>query len=221
MLDHHIQKHILDQLVHVPAARFADLKPNDMDGNVFTYHLQQLTKAGLIEKTDDGLYCLTAAGKAEGISGGLSRAELRQQAHAILLLCIRDTEGRWLLRKRTVHPMYGRIGFLHGEPKAGESVIETAEQRLKQKTGLSADFSIAGSGFVTIYSGEDLESYTQFTLLRGELTSGELIEMDQTGQNMWVENPDFSEGVYIPSMGSLVPLMDKETPFFVELTYKL
>lgn len=224
MLVHHIQKHILERLVHSTSTRYADLRPANVDGNVFTYHLQQLIKAGPIEKTDDGLYCLTSAGKAEGISSKLTPIERQQQAHAVLLIAIRDAEGRWLLRKRTVHPMFGRTGFVHGEPKAGEPVIVTAQKRLLHKTGLSAELTIAGSGFITIFQRDDLESYSQFTLLTGTVTAGDLLQKDETGENNWQKDPDFTSDAFVPSMPDLVHALNEfgeSKTFFKELTYTL
>jgi len=221
MLEHHIQKDILKQLVHAPEARFADLKPDSVEGNVFTYHLQQLIKAGLVEKTDDGRYHLTAAGKQEGIASELTKSEARRQAHAIFLVHVRDTEGRWLLRKRMVHPSYGKVGFIHGEPKAGEPVIETASKRLQQKAGLHAELRIAGSGYITINHGDELESYVAFTLLTGIVSARELIESDSTGENFWATDPDFSSDEFVPSMHDLVAQPASEQPFFAELTYNL
>ncbi len=169
MLEHHLQKDILDTLVKCPSARYADLKPASVEGNIFTYHLQLLVKQGIVLKGEDGRYCLTAQGKALGINNKLKPRDLLQQAHSVLLLMVRNANGDWLLRKRLVHPMYGKVGFIHGEPRVYENITWTADDILLAKTGLSADFSIAGSGYIRIFQSEELESFTHFTLLRGIL----------------------------------------------------
>jgi DNA-binding HxlR family transcriptional regulator len=56
MIDHHIQKQIIADLVECETARFADLKPANLDSNMFTYHLQSLIKQKLITKNDAGKY---------------------------------------------------------------------------------------------------------------------------------------------------------------------
>lgn len=221
MIEHHIQKAILQKLIHIPDARYADLKPADMDGNIFSYHLHQLERAGLILKTEENRYALTASGKAEGINSNVPAAELHAQAHSILLLQVRDNDGKWLLRRRIVHPMHGYIGFLHGEPKIGQPVAETAADRLMQQTGLTASFRVQGSGYITLYKNDDLESYTHFTLLSAMDASGELIQSNNTGENIWIENPDFADTSYIPSMVALAKMTDTTGLFFVELTHHI
>lgn len=221
MLNHHLQKQILNKLITAPTARYAELKPADIESNVFTYHLHQLIRDGLVEKCQDGSYCLTSSGKAAGITSKLSSSQLEQQAHAILLLlAIDDTKG-WLLRKRIVHPLYGRTGFIHGEPRHDEPVTETAVRRFKQKTGLSASFTVSGSGYIRIYKQEELESFTQFTLLKAESITGTLLDKDTTGVNEWHKNPDLSDDSYIPSMKDLVALHGKDELFFADLTYHI
>jgi ribosomal protein S19E (S16A) len=79
MLDHHLQKQILKDLVIRDGARFAELKPAHVDGNIFTYHLQQLVKMHYVEKTDEGRYQLTASGKRLGISSDLSAQQMLER----------------------------------------------------------------------------------------------------------------------------------------------
>lgn len=221
MLEHHLQKDILDKLVKCPPARFADLKPTNVEGNIFTYHLQQLIKQGIVSKSEDGTYCLTAQGKALGINNKLKSVDFHQQAHSILLLMVRDDDGAWLLRKRLVHPMYGKTGFIHGEPKVHENITDTADKTLLRRTGLSAEFIVAGSGYIRIFQNEELESFTHFTLLQGMVRSGTLIESDATGENRWEANPDFTADYYIPSMRDLAQKSSRADCFFTELTYQL
>jgi hypothetical protein len=51
---HRLQQHILSQLIHYPERRYADLKPDEVEGNLFMYHLRQLMAAGWVIKREDG-----------------------------------------------------------------------------------------------------------------------------------------------------------------------
>ena len=222
MLEHHLQKEILFKLVTSPSARFAELKPAGVDGNIFTYHLQQLIKQKYVVKEKNGTYGLTSLGKAVGINILLSPKELLEQAHSVFFIIVRDKDGRWLLRKRLAHPMYGKIGFVHGEPNAHESLSVSAKKALKERTGLTATFTPMGSGYIRIFNGEDLESFTHFTLLRAHDLTGTLVKIKGNGENIWLDKPDFKSEEMIPSMSDLGQVIeDGASKIFVELEYQV
>jgi len=54
---HPIQKDILKKLMLSKTAKYSALKPKDMEGNLFSYHLKDLAKEGFIESRN-GLYAL-------------------------------------------------------------------------------------------------------------------------------------------------------------------
>lgn len=56
MINHPIQKHIVRHLMTHPRARFTELKPKNLDNNIFTYHLHQLMTEKLVIKNEDGFY---------------------------------------------------------------------------------------------------------------------------------------------------------------------
>ncbi len=60
---HRLQQHILHQLILNERQRYADLKPAEVEGNLFMYHLRCLMKNGHVEKCPDGRYRLAAEGK--------------------------------------------------------------------------------------------------------------------------------------------------------------
>lgn len=222
MVEHHIQRDILYKLVTSPSARFAELKPKEVDGNIFTYHLRQLIKNKYVEKHDDGSYRLTSLGKNVGINIQLKAKELLEQAHSIFLIIIRNDQGEWLLRKRLAHPMYGKFGFVHGEPEARKTIAEAANDALKQRTGLTARFNTVGHGYITFMLDNEVESFTHCTFLETEELTGELISATGNGENHWLKNPDFSGPDMIPSMPDIIAAMNKQDDcFYVELTYQL
>ena len=147
--------------------------------------------------------------------------ELLEQAHSIILMCLRTKEEGWLLRKRIAQPMYGKVGFVHAEPIANETVLETAAKTFTARTGLVADFEPAGSGYVKLLSGEALESFTHFTLFTANSYTGTLEKKLRNGENYWDKDPDFSDPLMIPSMPDLVNLLKKDEVFYVDLSYQV
>ena len=49
-INHHIQLHILSMLIHQEFARFRDMRPKNVDTNLYSYHLKLLIKQGLVAK---------------------------------------------------------------------------------------------------------------------------------------------------------------------------
>jgi hypothetical protein len=220
MPEHHIQHKIIAALVESQGARFAELRPAGIETNSFTYHLQQLMKDNVVEKSDDGLYRLTPKGKLVGIHASESARDHPLNAHSIILIVVRDG-ARWLLRKRLVQPLYGKTGFIHGEPLAGQSVTETAQDILIRRTGLrAANIEVRGSGFIVAAAAGEVESYSHFVLVEASEISGELIPADAHGENRWIDAPDFSDTEMIGSMPELTALLDGNPGqlFFTEIT---
>lgn len=220
MIEHHLQKKIIADLVECETARYADLKPENIDGNTFTYHLRALTEQKFIIKNTNGKYELTNKGKLYGINSSLPKKDILRQAHSIILLSIRDGD-KWLLRKRLVQPMYGKIGFIHGEPAAGKTIFEAAAETLHRRTELSGNFTIKGSGYVCLHENNELLAYSHFTLLEVTNLQGELKTKDSHGENMWLENPDFSNADMIPSMKDVAQHIEKPGVFFADLSYQI
>jgi hypothetical protein len=187
---------------------------------VFSYHLRSLITEGLVGKTADGQYALTSSGKLFGVNNNLTKSEKLEQAHSIVLLAVRNRTGDWLLRRRTVQPQFNKIGFIHGEPVAGQPVIKTANIILKRRTGLTATWAVKGSGLISMQNGEQLESFVHYVLLVGRKPEGSLIPKDKHGQNFWEHDPDFAAPDMIGTMLGLVRAIQQRGLFHQEFIIK-
>ena len=218
MITHHIQKHIIATLVEHKSARYADIKPAQIEGNVFTYHLKYLLSQKLIQKNLHGRYELTDTGKLLGINASVRQKDVLRQAHAILLLGVCEGSS-WLLRKRLVQPLYGKVGFIHGEPRPEERITDAARRILQSRTGLTGDATVKGAGFVGICEGEKLVTYVNFTYVSMTHIQGDLIAQDKHGENAWYQNPDFAAPIIIPSMSDIVSAAKGGDTFFIDTKY--
>lgn len=214
---HHIQKAILNSLATHESLRYSELKPDDLDGNVFGYHLKQLIADTYVTKTDDGDYSLTLL----GCNYIVHRYEdPLAQAHSIFLIIVRHGDS-WLMRKRLVQPLLGMAGFVHGEPTAGVSVIEAAQQRLKDKTGLAVGLQIHSSGLITIRKNNIIESYSHVIILTGTTSDEVSIEGDATGEQFWCTNQDVHarQDEFLPSCLAIMQRVETGDTSFFELSY--
>lgn len=222
MLDHHIQRAIVYKLAFAPSLRFGELKPDDIENKLFTYHLKKVVSAGYVAKNEDGEYTLTAEGRRIGKGALDSDTRLIDRAYSTLLLAIRrKSDGAWLLYKRHTHPMIGLAGFMHAQPSAEESVTETAAKECRLATGLTGEFTVHGHGYFHVYRDEQLESFTHFTLLVCDDIQGELSQNSTLADYYWEQKPDFNGPHMLPNMLTLYAMTASPAGSFVEQTFHL
>lgn len=134
---HFIQRYILNVLRHNEYARFRDLRPDGVDSNAFSYHLTQLTKQDLVQKSDHG-YTLTIRGLEyiDRVSSLDTRP--RRQPKIMTLTAIVNEDGELLLRRKLTQPMINRMtmpcGMLHMDD---DSIEAAALREIREKVGLS------------------------------------------------------------------------------------
>ncbi len=219
MLDHHIQQSIVHKLAFADRLRFSELKPDDIENKLFDYHLKKAIRAGYVTKTDDGLYTLTHEGRKKDITSYKKVDVNLVRAHSTLILIIRRQDGAWLLYQRHTHPLRGLNGFMHCTPSSTESSSEQAAKECKEKTGLQGDFKVLGNGYFRIFEGENLESFTHFTLLFCDDIRGELVQNSDYAKYFWQETPDFAASDMLPTTACLSDLYAKGKTFHVEKTF--
>ena len=215
---HHIQKAILDTLATSESCRYAELKPAELDGNVFGYHLKQVIAAKLAYKDEDGNYSLTPLGRDYIVN---RYEDPLTQAHSIILIVIRRG-NQWLMRKRLVQPLIGYIGFVHGEPVAGEAVTHTAQQRLLSKTGITASLTLFSSGLITQYKDGELASYSHALIMTGETTDDDTIASDTTGEQQWCTLAHIQQQpeLFLPSCVDIIERITRGDRSVFELLYR-
>lgn len=220
MLEHHVQRAIVYRLAFAEGLRFSELKPDDIENKLFTYHLKKVMDAGYVIKRPDGSYALTADGRRVGINVMDKLAALESAPLAVLFLAVRrQDDGAWLLYRRRTHPLFGKAGFMHANPVELEDSLHVARKTLLAKTGLVGTFQALGSGFFRVYENGQLESFTNFTLLICEDAAGELQAGDDLAEYYWETSPDFTAPDMLPNMQLLSDLYVKGEPFFVEETF--
>lgn len=215
---HHIQKTVIDNLASKESARYGELKPSDMDGNQFTYHLKQLVIDKYVAQNEDGTYSLTKKGQDYLVR---RYEDPEESAHSILLIVIRYGH-KLLLRRRRVQPALGKVGFVHGEPLASEPLEQTVRERVQLKTGLDLDnIQTVGSGLVRMYRDNQIESFSHAIIVTANAKTDSLeILQDETGENFWVDEKELNavENL-IPSCHDILQLVENNSVIWFDKTY--
>lgn len=190
-----IQNHILSKLKNAKSLRYSELMPEyRIQNDLFNYHLQFLVKKGFIEK-------LGKTGESEGYA--LSELGVKHMADPILsdskvitslfkanviTIVSRIVDGKIeiLNQLRKSNPSYGKIGVMGGVIWKGENTLTAASRKLKQETGLEAEFKLIGIERRIMYVKDELFSDLFFPIAYSDnVTGGELISTE-FGENMWV-----------------------------------
>lgn len=216
------------QLLFTPEARFAELNVTDLTSDHFTFHVQQLTEAGLIIKRETGKYALTNQGKefTNRFDTDTKQVILEKQAKlGICLCCVKEEGGQtyYALQQRLKQPYYGYWGFMTGKIKWGESVQETAHRELEEEMGLKADLELITikHKIDTSPDGTLLED-KYFFIFRGTNPQGTLIESFEGGKNAWMTRKEIEAlPVVFHDLEETLNDFDRTSLKFIESNYMI
>jgi 8-oxo-dGTP pyrophosphatase MutT (NUDIX family)/predicted transcriptional regulator len=197
MSQNSLQLEILTKLLtSKPGFRFSEMKPQDVESDLYNYHLQHLVKNGLIEKTEDK-YILTQKGKHyiwdTNPIDPFGQIDDKFKI-AVSMFLIRENNGvkEVLFQTRTRLPFSGSKENPSRGIKKGELILEAAKRGFKEETGLDVDFSFIGVVRHIRYQGgrgevtSTLLNDMIYHICTADKYSGELIEKNDFGENYWL-----------------------------------
>lgn len=130
---HDIQKFILKQLSTRANCRYRDIKPSEVEGNLFAYHLKSVLDEDLVEKVGN-IYQLTDKGKKLSIKLTSTNWGVREQpVLATMIICRHN--NLLVLAKRVRQPLHELYTFPFGKVHFGESLEQAASRECAEKIG--------------------------------------------------------------------------------------
>lgn len=185
---HYIQQSILKKLLFSKSLKYSAMKPVDMEGSQFTFHLEQLIRENLVEKLDSGKYSLTLAGKNTANSIDFDSSSPNIQAkHSAVFCATRNDLSEVLIYTRLKNPFYGHKGFPTGKVQYGERIIDTAVREFTEETNLVGKPYLVGIRHYRVYFPKDILVEDKVMYVhridepRGELKS------NQEGEFEWIK----------------------------------
>lgn len=211
-VNHHIQKHIIDVLMYSEFARFRDLRPARTDTNLFTYHLNALIKARLIEKGESG-YTLTKDGLSYVDHVSSEKKIIRTQPKIITMLLVQNSNGDILLHKRDKQPYINAWTLPYGKYHIEDESLEAAARReAKEKLGLE-DQAVThiGDCYIRVRSDGEILTTTLahiFKFNRDDITTSETIQ--------WARPHKLGQYRLAPAVEQIMTRGFFNDPFFFE-----
>lgn len=183
-----MQNHIISTLKNAEWLSYSHLRPEGTPNDLFNYHLKVLVSKSLVSKTSHG-YSLSKEGQkyVADIHPPGDEASRLFKINVITIVS-RVHEGKFeiLTQTRRSQPSYGIVGVMGGTILKGESFTEGAQRKLKQETGLHAEFSLVGIERRRLYKDNELFSDVLFPICYTPSSSGVLLSVTSFGENYWV-----------------------------------
>lgn len=129
---HYIQLHILDKLVHAPMLRNRDMRPANVESNLYQYHLLQLQREGYVQKLENG-YALTGRGLAYADRHSTTLKKTRSQPKLITVLFLSTSDNKILFVPKRRQPFMGTHNLPSGKIHLDETIAEAAAREFAEK----------------------------------------------------------------------------------------
>lgn len=183
-----IQNFIISKLKNADTLRYRDLKPPDTANDLFNYHLKSLVQKGIVSKETTG-YGLSDKGRAYVADVYHTSDPQLNRLFKINVITIvsRINDGKLeiLSQRRNSQPSHGMVDVMGGTILKGEDLLDGASRKLKDETGLDAQFKLLGFEKRRQYKNNKLFSDILFPICYAQSYSGELIST-KFGENFWV-----------------------------------
>lgn len=174
VIEHHIQREIIDRLMQAKNLRFKDLKPDGMESNIFMYHLKQLTKQNFVMKTDAG-YVLAPQGLHYVDNLSSAGAKPLAQPKTICILYIKNEAGEILVAQRKNQPFIGKYMLPSGKQRLDESIEQHVSRELQEKFNITKQAVRRGVAEIMLH---DTSSQILLTHVIGQVYEVEILAAD-------------------------------------------
>lgn len=216
MIEHHIQKDIIERLATAPSLRFSELKPDGLESNAFIYHLKQLIEQKLVEKTEHG-YQLSVTGLTYIDSFSFHTHKLRKQPKVISILAIHNSKGQWLMAKRKYQPYIDKLMLPSGKQHFGESPERHAERELNEKIGWQIPLKRRGLADIRIFHGDHLITHITAHVYEGICESEAVPDETHQFSYVWKNIESHDSSLLFGTEELITKLQNEPDLFFLSL----
>jgi ADP-ribose pyrophosphatase YjhB (NUDIX family) len=196
-----MQQHALLVLLRSKTARVKELIPDSVPANQFSYHLEGLVVAGLVEKKSRGIYQLTPGG--ETFVGSFStdtNSPVKDIKTVIMFYGKKD--GKYLLFKWSRQPYLESVTLPYDRLAYGQSIEDGVNKAVHDKLGATVQAQYISSIIVKIFHDTNLISHMNAAVYA--------VNTDELGLPFTSRNGELFLG-HIPnafSMGGLEKLIE-------------
>ena len=185
----HIKRAIISRLKNADTLRYSQLYNPATDRDLFNYHLRQLVTEGLIDKLPNSAgYTLSEKGqrRVADVHSTSDQADRLFKINVLLIVTEQRPDGLYILnQRRTAQPSYGIVGVPGGTIIKAEPLLVGAARKLREETGIDADFEYLCTTRRILYKNNSLFADVLFPICIANNHEGEP-QITEYGENFWV-----------------------------------
>jgi len=206
-----IQYHILLELTQHARRRYSQLRPADVEGNLFMYHLNGLMKENLVEKTDHA-YRLSAKGLQFAGTLSLKTGKTRQQPKILTAIIAKNREGHYLFSRWHRQPNIDLVSFPHGMLHYGEKLADMAARELAEKAGLQAALMHRGEVYIRGVHGKVIDRHMLVHLFEAQQVEPEPQgrQRPEVSEPFWAPLDSLQPGQFVPGFYEIAALVQDQ-----------
>lgn len=202
-----IQYHVLIELTRHSLRRYSQLRPRDVEGNLFMYHLKGLIGEGLVEKVD-GQYRLTIKGLQFVGTLSLKTGRTRKQPKILNAIICRNEAGEYLFTRWNRQPNAGLVSFPHGMMHYGEPVMNMAAHELAEKANLKATLKYRGDVYVRGMSAGILDRHMLVHLFEATAIGLADDASEEASESFWASLDSLRPEEFVPGFYEIAKLVE-------------
>lgn len=211
-IDHHIQRHIISVLMYEKYARFRDMRPKNVDTNLYSYHLKLLQKRNYVVRTDKG-YTLGKNGILYVDRVTTSTLKVRTQPKIIVMLVVQNGDGDVLLYRRERQPFTNQWTLPYGKLHLDDENLNAAAYREAREKLRDENDTIRHSGDCYIRI-KDQEGTLMSTLAHIFRMEADDLTLDD--RQKWVRPHKLGDYELAPAVEKIITRSFFNDPYFFE-----
>lgn len=217
---HWIQRDIFRKLTSNDGLRYSELKPDNVEGNLFMYHLSQLISAKYIYKKDK-IYLLSDDGKIYVGSLSLTKGKKTALPTILVMIFCKNEDGQYLLYKWNRQPHRNLVSLPFCRVRFGQSIYEAVEEAIDYKTGLKTEAEYSGDIYIRRFEKDEVKSHYLAHIFTTKEFNGQIGTDGLTGQPFWGNASELKKSELMPGLTEIIDIVEKQKkPFFEEITVK-
>jgi hypothetical protein len=218
-----IQAAILRRLFQQEYMRFSELNTDNVPSDQFPYHLRQLVKQNVINKTDDGRYCLSNQGKGRAIMLSTRRDSFIAQAFvAVRVVLKKEVQGKDTFYSKSVSSCRIKEPTVHREIRfcSEKMLVRLPFVQCTHKLDTACMVEFKGIRHIKdVFKGEIMQDKF-FFVFAATNPRGDMLPAGPTGRNVWLTLDELKNTRHSIQGGlDIISLSQSEQLSFKENTY--
>lgn len=199
---HHIDLHILKVLTFSESARYRDLRPKNIDSNLFNYHRKVLLQQGYIVQNNDKTYSLGVKGLRLAEKASFDDLRVRERPKLSVQYLINDGNGSLAVWDKAVQPFIGTTNLPNGKVRLEDKSVSSAAKRMLNEVAniKHVKINLCGVADVCVMQGEDVITHTINMVVVAKISP-----QDVTSELIyWINRTDLGRADLTPGVESIV-----------------